>query len=293
MKKIDLLIIGAGRSGTTTIYKYLEEHQQICFSKIKEIHYFSINELFEREDNYYHSFFKHYNNEKIIASADTYLLIDKDAPKKILNYNPNMKFIIMFREPVSRTFSGYNYAINNGYLDSKISFIESIKNEKELLKKDLSIEQKNNICNAEQSLYSKHLKYYEQFFPKKNFLLLETQELKDNLNSFLKKTSSFLKIKPFETKNTEIIANKGTSVKSKKLQQFLLNRNTKGRKLIRKIVPTWLKQSIINSKIADKLHSANKYKTKQNKITEKEKSWAKKYFEKEITILKKEYNISF
>ena len=34
MKKVDLLIIGAGRAGTTSLYQYLCLHNEICFSKL-------------------------------------------------------------------------------------------------------------------------------------------------------------------------------------------------------------------------------------------------------------------
>ncbi len=128
MKKVEAIIIGAGRSGTTSLYEYLERHPDVCFSKIKEIHYFSLADLFARGEDYYHSFFNATKNQ-IKAGADTYLLIDKEAPKRINLYNPNMKIIIMLREPVVRAFSGYNYSINNGYLNINVSFIESIKNE--------------------------------------------------------------------------------------------------------------------------------------------------------------------
>ena len=293
MNKIELLIIGAARSGTTTIYKHLEKHSQICFSSIKEIHYFSVDELFLRGNNYYHSFFKHYQNEKIISSADTYLFIDKHAPKRILNYNPKMKFIVMLRNPIDRAFSGYNYAINNGYLSADISFIESIKNEDNLLKKALKIEEINNLCNAYQSKYLEHLNYWFDFFPEKNFLILQTKELRDNLNSLLNKISSFLQIENFNSEIESIRVNKSSKVKSKKLQQFLLNRNTKGRKLIRKIIPNKLKQSFVKSGIVDKIYSANKTESEQNKITKNEMKWAEKYFQTEITNLKNKYKIIF
>ena len=122
MKKVDAIIIGAGRSGTTSLYEYLESHPDVCFSKIKEIHYFSLADLFARGEDYYHSFFNATENQ-IKAGADTYLLIDKEAPKRMNLYNPNMKIIIMLREPVVRAFSGYNYSINNGYLNKNVSFI--------------------------------------------------------------------------------------------------------------------------------------------------------------------------
>jgi len=294
MNKIHLIIPGAGRSGTTTLYSYLERHKDICFSKIKEVHYFSVPELYERGTEYYHSFWENNDGKKINVAADTYLFIDKKAPERIAKYNPKMKFIIMLREPVSRAFSGYNYAINNGYLKKDISFIQSIKNENNLLKSDVGIEVQNNLCNAHQSLYYTNLKYWLKYFPIENFLFLKTNELKDIL-VFLKKVSNFLNISEFENIDTGIKANKASAVKSKKIQQLLLNRNTVLRIILRKIISQTIKNKIINSGLVDKLYKINKSgkQLSKLKISKDEQEFAQKYFIEDLELIKKEFNIKF
>ncbi len=294
MNKIQLIIPGAGRSGTTTLYSYLEAHKDICFSKIKEVHYFSVQELYERGEEYYHSFWKNCDNTKKNVAADTYLFIDKKAPKRIAKYNPKMKFIIMLREPVGRTFSGYNYAINNGYLKKEISFLQSIKNEEKLLNSNIGIEVQNNLCNAYQSLYYENIKYWLNYFPKENFLFLKTNELK-SIDTFLRKISDFLNITEFKDIDIEINSNKASVVKSKKMQQLLLNRNTTSRKIFRKIVPQSVKNKIINSGIIDKLYKINKSEKQLSKlkISENEIEFVEKYFAKDLELLDQEFNIKF
>src|SRR5689334_4503511 len=124
--KVNAMIIGAGRSGTTTVYEYLKQHPEICFSITKELHYFSIPELYARGEQYFHSLFPDYKDQKIVATADTYLLMDRDAPKRIKEYNPGMKFIIVLREPVARAYSNYNYSVNFGHEKKDISFLDTI-----------------------------------------------------------------------------------------------------------------------------------------------------------------------
>ncbi|MEA3452280.1 MAG: sulfotransferase domain-containing protein [Bacteroidota bacterium] len=290
--KTDLLIIGAGRSGTTSIYEYLKNHTQICFSKIKEIHYFSIDELFNRTEKYYHSLYDCQQKEnQIFASADTYLFIAQtEIIKRIYDYNSKMKFIIMLRNPIDRAFSGYQYAINNGYLNKKISFIESIKNEEKLLNKDISIIQQNNLCNIYQSKYFYHLKRWTSIFPKNNFLLLKTDELKKSQQTVLNKIADFCNIDKFQASG-KIKANTAKKVKSKKFEQILLNRDLKIRKVLSRIVPNKLKQKIFDSKIVDKLHSINKTDGKIAEINEQEKKYAQKIFLDELKNLKSDFNI--
>ncbi len=290
--KVELLIIGAARSGTTTIFEYLKQHKQVCFSKIKEIHYFSIDDLYQRGEDYYHSFFKASNQTKIFASADTYLFV---APEKIIErikkYNPLMKFIVMLRDPVDRAFSGYLYAINNGYLSEKVSFRQAIENEQEILQTD-DLPAINNLCNVYQSLYYLHIKRWVKFFPKENFLFLQTKHLKTDLANLLSEIANFLDIDDFE-ETEQIVANSAKAVKSKKIEQILLNRQNPVRKLARKIMPYSLKQKILGSGIVDKLHSLNKSnKVAVRRITDEEREFALNFLRDDMKKLQQEFGIS-
>ncbi len=288
--KVDAIIIGAGRSGTTTIFQYLENHEQVAFSSIKEVHFFSVNDLYKRGLKYYHSFFNE-KDKKVFVSADTYLFIDYEAINKIYEYNPQMKFIVMLRNPVYRSFSGYKYAVNNGYLSEKISFIESIEKEKNIISK-LSIEQKNNLCNAYQSLYFQHLQKWTSVFPKENFLIVKTEDLKKSYKSVLKKISDFLQISDFDYIE-EIKANTSKKVKSKTVEQLLLNRNNFFRRLLRNIVPNFMKNFIFRSGMVDKIHNLNKTDANDIDISNNEIKFAEKYFEQDLKKLKEFYNIYF
>ena len=42
---VNFFIVGAPKSGTTSLYKYLDQHEDICMSSIKEPNYFSSEEL--------------------------------------------------------------------------------------------------------------------------------------------------------------------------------------------------------------------------------------------------------
>jgi hypothetical protein len=291
MNKANLLIIGAGRSGTTSLYHYLKDHKDICFSDIKEVHYFSLKDLFQRGENYFHSYFSNCKQEKIIAGADTYLLIDKEAPQRILSYNPEMKFIVLLREPVDRAYSSYHYAINNGYETPKINFIQSLELEKDRLKNS-DIIQLNNLCHFYGGLYYEHLSYWIEYFPKENFLLLTTDELKKNALGTFNKISTFLQITPFSKAEEIKEFNKAAPVKSKSIQQFLLNRNHPLRNVLRPFIKP-LKFIIINSGIINLLYKINKKEKGYIAITKEEKRIASEYYKKDLSKLTEQFNLSF
>ncbi|NPA36355.1 MAG: sulfotransferase domain-containing protein, partial [Chlorobi bacterium] len=224
MNKVNTLIIGAGRSGTTTLSKLMENHPNICFSKIKEVHYFSISDLYKRGDDYFHSFFSDCKNKQIIASADTYLLPAYNAIKRIKNYNPEMKIIVMLRNPVDRAYSSYNYSVNYGYHNSYENFTDSI-NKEENIENETDIVKLNNLGHFYCSLYYKHLERWMSELPAENFLFLTINELKNSTDTFNSKLSEFLGITPFNDNSTGSKKHNANAIpRNKTVEQFLLNR---------------------------------------------------------------------
>lgn len=289
--KVDLLIIGAGRSGTTTISKYLENHPEVCFSNIKEVHYFSVEELYKRGEKYYHSFLEHLNNEKVVVSADTYLLMDYDAIARIKAYNPEMKILVMLRNPVDRAYSSYNYSVNYGYHEALSAFSDCIDFEKNI-EKQSDIVMRNNLGHLYGSLYYKHLSKWFESFPREQFLLLTLSELKENAEKTHKQISSFLGIADIDESFKIGEKHNAYAVpKNKGLEQFLLNRNNGLRVLIRNMIPSFIKRAIIKSGMVDKLHDMNRVDSEYEKLSEKEYSKVLTYFKDDLEMLKLKMDI--
>jgi hypothetical protein len=291
MTKVNAILIGAGRSGTTSLYHYLKEHQSICFSSIKEVHYFSIKDLYKRGEEYYHYFFSECRENQKWVSADTYLLVDKKAPKRIFSYNPEMKIIVILRDPVDRAYSSYLYAINNGYEKKNITFQQTLELEKERLITN-NIVEINNLCHFYGSLYYYHIRYWMQYFPKENFFILKTSELKNEPEKILQKLASFLNIKPFKNVVENKEKHKAAGSRSKSLQQFLLNRNHPLRKFTRPIAKP-LKSVILKSGLINLLYKLNRKKNTLPELTESEKKNFENYFSEDLKNLNEEFGISF
>jgi hypothetical protein len=291
MKQVEALIIGAGRSGTTSMYKYLEGHPEICMSYIKEIHFFSFDDLYARGDKYYHSFFKGSDQQKKIG-VDTYLLIDKKGPERVKQYNPDMKIIVLLRDPIERAYSGYQYALNNGYLKKSISFQQAAQNEGYHIENS-DIIKCNNLCNIYQSMYYEHISYWMEFFPSENFLFLRTSDLRSDINTLFDKLSDFLNIKEFKNKDAQITVNKASESKSKLLQQFLLDRSNPLRVFLRRILPKAIKTKILKSNITEKLSSFNRKDVTYAPISGEDYRTAESYLEHDMKLLREIYKIDF
>lgn len=288
--KVDALIIGAGRAGTTSLYSMLQAHPEVCFSNIKEVHYFSIPELYKRGENYFHSFFRKCSGRQVTASADTYLLMDHDAIQRIFSYNPAMKLIVMLREPVARAYSSYNYSVNLGHHKAYASFTDSIEREAGICGQE-DIVSRNNCGHFYGSLYCKHLREWAAKFPGEQILLLRTKDLKNAPDALAGELFSFLGISDNQY-NTEQ-ANRAAVPRSMMLERFLLDREHFLRKLVRKATPRFIKNLILGSGMVERFHRANLKEQENEPLADAEAERAARYFQDDLAGLKDEFGISF
>jgi len=287
-RKVNLLILGTQKAGTTSLYEYIRQHTNIYFSDVKEVTYFVNDELYRLGEDYYHSFFSRVKSEEIIASAYVHMLPCRKCPERVRDYNPDMKFIIMLREPVDRAYSAYNYAIKNGWEDIRNSFEDTLFLEKERLK-----EEKYDLTYFENGKYHKHIKHWMSFFPKENFLLIKDTELKGSPKEVLEKIFSFLGIEnQANSIDTSREYNKAGVVRSKRLQAFLLNKNSKIKKIVGTLLPreykVWIRANILK-----KIYSINQIDKENRKLPLSSRRKIEKVFEQHNSNLRKEFGIVF
>ena len=103
-KDPDYLIIGAQKSGTTTLFNYLSNHPQVSNPSKKEIHYFDLN--FEKPYSWYQSHFPG-PSSMISGEATPYYLYGYNMPERIYRKLPNVKVIVLLRNPIDRAYSHF------------------------------------------------------------------------------------------------------------------------------------------------------------------------------------------
>jgi len=145
----NFLIVGAAKSGTTSLYYYLKEHPEICISKnIKETFFFTgkdFKDVNKESCNYgryavtslerYKLLFNHCGNKKVRGEVCVaYLFFYKESIqniKKILS--DKVKIIIVLRNPIDRAFSNYLHHVRDGC--EKETFEKALSLEKERKRK--------------------------------------------------------------------------------------------------------------------------------------------------------------
>lgn len=106
----DFYVVGAPRCGTTAISRYLSNNPNICFSRPKEPHFFSLV-MQERPDadirkDYLNLFFPHCNERcQAIGEGSVSYLYFPQAIRRIQRLNPCARFIVMARNPIDMVHS--------------------------------------------------------------------------------------------------------------------------------------------------------------------------------------------
>ena len=107
MKKPNLFIIGAPKSGTSALAAYLDEHPNVFVSNPKEPFFWSTDypglrkrQQLESVEDYLQLFDRATDQHQIIGEGSTNYLRSETAIANVLKFNPQAKFIAMLRNPV-------------------------------------------------------------------------------------------------------------------------------------------------------------------------------------------------
>lgn len=215
--KPDFLIIGAQRSGVTSLYRYLAQHPQALITWTwRETYYFDVHENYNKGIGWYLKHFpsKLRKGNKLTFEAAPSYLYHQYIPQRIQQDLGNIKMIAILRNPADRAYSAWqmfqNYSTNpdpylRGIADDR-TFTEAIAQELELLKSD-STPPKYPYDYIDKGKYANHLKNYYQYCDTQNILVVNFEQFRDNLTVVLDKVCDFLEIEPFSSEQIKQFQN--------------------------------------------------------------------------------------
>ncbi len=184
MRLPDFLIIGSAKSGTTTLYQYLKDHDSLYLSSIKEPCFFARDPVYSQGLEWYSSLFEDAKPDQICGEASTDYTKYTEYPetaKRIFNTIPRVKMIYIMRHPVDRTYAHYKHMVYRHRNDPQV---------KSTFEKEI---QEQSIC-LDASNYLMQIDKYLKFFPRESFLFLLMEDLIKEPSNTLNKILSFLNV---------------------------------------------------------------------------------------------------
>lgn len=193
--KLDFVVVGAAKSGTTSIFHYLNSHPNIFVPDVKECRFFSKlgknfvglgAECFANQgitdDSEYSALFDGHSNQVCGDISNDYLYYYERSGNNIKKYlNEDVKIIIFLRNPVERAYSNYMHHIRDGWEDC--SFRDAINKEEQRINDNWGW----SYHYKKVGLYYNQVKYYlDNFKYVKIFLFEDLKDIPNLLNDLYK-----------------------------------------------------------------------------------------------------------
>ena len=223
-RKIGFIICGAQKAGTSALVAYLEEHPLLCMADVKEVHYFDNDEYFMSDApdySIYHSSFTHADEHLLLGESTPIYMYWYDSPRRIWQYNPDMKLIVILRNPIERAYSHWNMEYSKN--KDKLLFWDALNNEQKRCR--IALPYQHRVYSyVDRGYYLDQLRRLWTYFPKEHLLVLKNEDLRHEPNKTLQVVCDFLEIDdgPFlSVKPKDVHVRQYQSVMSEREKEYL------------------------------------------------------------------------
>ncbi|NRB71919.1 MAG: sulfotransferase [Xanthomonadales bacterium] len=187
MSKVNYMCIGTQKAGTSSLPEYLNLHPDVSMKG--EMHFFDKPRDQPLNEEMTVRYEQALASEKRLRGEKTpsYMYL-RHAMDRIAAYNPDMKLIVILREPVARAYSQYNFDKACGFIRSITwSFWRDLSRIVPLEKIDA-----NGPHRIVRGFYDQQLEYIFQRFPRENVHIAVSEEVRNDKQKEYGKIFDFL-----------------------------------------------------------------------------------------------------
>jgi hypothetical protein len=211
----DYIIIGAQKCGTSSLYRYLNEHPAVAAAAGKEIHFFDW--YYPRGARWYRAhfptvayreLFRARTGQRLITGeASPYYVFHPHAPKRIKALVPGAKLIVLLRDPVERAVSAYHHQVRAG--TETLSLREALDREPSRLTAEVQrLAQDENYKSAAhrrysymaRGLYADQLETWLRHFPREQLLVIRSEDFFDDPGTTVAQVIEYLGLPPWKSR---------------------------------------------------------------------------------------------
>jgi hypothetical protein len=208
----DAVILGAQKSGTSSLHYYLVQHPQVTAPLRKEVHYFDLNHF--RGEDWYRAHFGRIGEPGLNLDSSPYYLFHPAVPARLHALLPEARLVVLLRDPVRRAYSHYWHERDERR--EQLGFEEAVAAEPgrtdaiHARLADGSLERSpahQHYSYLARGRYAEQLERWFALFPRERFLVLRFEDLARDPLAALNATLAFLGLPPatsvsLEARNT-------------------------------------------------------------------------------------------
>ncbi len=200
---LDFLIAGVQKAGTSALGSFLYQHPELCMSVPKEVHLFDAPD-YSRDwtpaqiDQRYRPCFAHCDAGTLRGEATPIYLFLPEIAGELKRYNPDLKVIVLLRDPVERAVSHY-YMEKNRDMERLPLWLA-------LLAEPFRLRRPEDTSHADshlrrhsyrrRGLYSLQLRNLYRHFDRGRVLIVRAEDLLHHHEAVLRRVFAFLGVSP-------------------------------------------------------------------------------------------------
>lgn len=201
----NLVIAGAPKCGTTSLFEWLADHPQVCGASVKETWYLvdrGVRLMNPRSNVHDHGltgyevYFRHCegSRSRLVLEGTPVYLYQRTAPQVLAALEPPPQIIFILRNPADRVYSVYNSARNEASLPGGLTFRRYVA---ERMQGRIGEDGDDTVDDSiQRSQYIDHLSSWLRYFPRSHILILLFEELRRDKRVFMKDLAGRLRIDP-------------------------------------------------------------------------------------------------
>jgi sulfotransferase family protein len=201
--KVDFLIVGAQKCGTTALAHYLRQHPDIYMAGTpgdgqRSLHYFDREQHFQSDQpDYaeYHRQFHLHSSEPVVGECTPAYIYWTPAVTRIWQYNPRIKLVSILRNPVARAFSNWNMERQRG--NESLDFHPACLKERDRAIAALPLQNLVSAYTA-RSLYTPQVRRLQQHFHDQQLLFIKYEQFRAEPLETVNRICSFLDVAPLQ-----------------------------------------------------------------------------------------------
>ena len=194
MQKVSFSLVGAQKCGTTGLATFLNMHPSIALTRKQEAHYFDNENYFagSRPDyTVYHNMYDETDKQCIFGDVSPSYMYLPGIAKRMWEYNPAFKLIVLLRNPIHRAHSQWNMQRERGI--EKRTFYDAIINEGKTLRENLPDDYKK-FAYVDRGFYSEQLRRLFKYFPTEQVQFYKQEELLEQHDVTLRSIFEYLDV---------------------------------------------------------------------------------------------------
>ncbi len=252
----NFLVIGAPKTGTSSLYHYLNQHPQIYMSSNKEPHFFAfegkrpdfcgpgdegawINRGSVPELPAYEALFDGVSDEKAIGEASTMYLYLPQAAPRIRQYIPDAKLIAILRHPVDRAYSHFLH-LRREAREPLRDFSKALREEQQRIDKHWSpVWHYQNV-----GFYGEQLQRYFDQFEREQIRVYLYEEWQKNPQAIVSEIFQFLGVDPIFSPDMSVKHNVSSFVHKNKAWHDFLTGSNPLKTVLKAIIPANIRKPI-------------------------------------------------